>query len=58
MDRTYHSHISRRSTLAPLHHHFSRTLTYLFSGSLPSPCRSRGMPLFGPHSAADSHISV
>ena len=38
MDRTYHSHKSCRSTLAPLRHHSSGMLTALFSSTcLPLP---------------------
>jgi len=41
-----HSHKSCHSTLAPLHHHSSGTLTSPFSSAcLPLP-RSHGMPLF------------
>jgi hypothetical protein len=45
MDRTYHSHKSCPSTLAPLRHHSSRTLTSPFSSPCLPPSRSHGMSL-------------
>ena len=52
MDRTYHSHKSCHSTLAPLRHHSSRMLTSHFSNAC-LPLRAHGMPLLaliGPQS--------
>ena len=45
MDSTCHSHKSCPSALAPLRHHSSGTLTFLFFKRLPSHARSRGMPV-------------
>jgi len=57
MVRTYHLHKSCLSTLAPLRHHSSRTLTSLFSSACIPQKITWNAPA-SPYSALDSHICV
>jgi hypothetical protein len=57
MDCIYHSHKSWPSTLAPLCHHYSGTLTYLFQ-VLAFPFKVMWNAFVSPPTATDSHLSV